>query len=62
MNRKNYKYMEHYREKKILVYGEGREWWWEIVKDEQSKNSPTSYFSVQAALSNARKHIDKKVI
>ncbi len=62
MNSKNYKYMEHYRGNKILIYGLGREWWWEVVIQDKPKTSPASFFSVQTTLKDARKYIDKKVI
>jgi len=62
MSKRHYKYIEKYRNGKILIYGSGREWWWEVVVAEQSQQSATSHFSVQSALNSARKHIDKKSV
>ena len=62
MNIKYYKYMEHYRGNKIFIYGLGREWRWGVIVNDKAKNSPASYFSVQSALSKARKFIDNEII
>ena len=62
MTKRNYKHIENYRNTTILIYGVGRDWWWEVVVDGQSKDSGTSYFSVQSALNNARKYVDKKAV
>jgi len=62
MGKRKYKYLENYMGHKILIHGVGREWWWEVVISGKSKDSPGSFFSVQAALNGARKYIDRKVV
>jgi hypothetical protein len=61
MRSKKYKYMESYKNCKILIYGISREWWWEVVANNKLKKSPICYFSVQSALNGAKKYIDMKV-
>jgi len=55
-------YAEDYGSHRILIHGVGGEWWWIVLVDgTKAKNSPKSYYSIETAISNARKFIDSKL-
>lgn len=56
----NYKYLEIYKRFEIYIVGHTGEWYWIIMHNSKSKNSPTYYFSLLSAINDARKYIDKR--
>lgn len=66
MAKLKYKYMEHYKDFDVFIYRIGREWWWTVINSSLNKisniTSPSGYFNLDAALSSAKKFINKKKI
>lgn len=57
-----HKYVEKYKNKEIIIFRSSAEWWWKITYENKVRNSSQGYFSLDVALNEARKYIDKREI
>lgn len=62
MQPREYRYREEYRGQSIFIYGAEGEWMWQAVIEGKASGVSGCCFTVKAAVNEAKRYIDKKVL